>query len=138
MLGDFWLDDVGKEGEYIVRDFLDEFDVFNISVNEVFNEGERIVVEFYDEFNIIVSLLRYFRVGDFKEERIERNEEKRMVEFYFEFGICVGLDKYDGVENSEGNIIMELYEELVDFIGLEERYEFFGDFGKDKVREDEF
>ncbi|XP_048592276.1 uncharacterized protein LOC106354651 isoform X3 [Brassica napus] len=137
LLGDSWLDDVGKEGEHTARDFPDESDVLNTSANEAFNEGERIVVELHDESNITASPLRHSRVGDFKEERTERNEEKRTVELHFESGTCAGPDKHDGAENSEGNITMELYEESVDFTGLEERHELFGDSGKDKAREDE-
>ncbi|RID56254.1 hypothetical protein BRARA_G03467 [Brassica rapa] len=137
LLGDSWLDDVGKEGEHTARDFPDESDVLNTSANEAFNEGERIVVELHDESNIAASPLRHSRVGNFKEERTERNEEKRTVELHFESGTFTGPDKHDGAENSEGNKAMELYEESVDFTGLEERHELFRDSGKDKAREDE-
>lgn len=127
LLGDSGLDEVGKEEEHTTTDFPDESDILNTSQNEAFNEGERIEVELHDEPNIAASPLRQSSVGDFKENRNERNEENRTVELHCE---------HDGAENSGGNKDMELYEESVVFTGLEERHELFGDSREDELNMD--
>ncbi|XP_013592206.1 PREDICTED: uncharacterized protein LOC106300577 isoform X6 [Brassica oleracea var. oleracea] len=136
LLGDSGLDEVGKEEEHTTTDFPDESDILNTSQNEAFNEGERIEVELHDEPNITASPLRQSSVGDFKEDRNERNEENRTVELHCESGTCTGQDKHDGAENSGGNKDMELYEESVVFTGLEERHELFGDSREDELNMD--
>ncbi|KAF3516502.1 hypothetical protein DY000_02064111 [Brassica cretica] len=136
LLGDSGLDEVGKEEEHTTTDFPDESDILNTSQNEAFNEGERIEVELHDEPNIATSPLRQSSVGDFKEDRNERNEENWTVELHCESGACTGQDKHDGAENSGGNKDMELYEESVVFTGLEGRHELFGDSREDELKMD--
>ncbi|XP_009106338.1 uncharacterized protein LOC103832130 isoform X3 [Brassica rapa] len=133
LLGDSGL---GKEEEHTTTDFPDESDILNTSQNEASNEGERIEVELHDEPNIAASPLRQSSVGDFKEDRNERNEENRTVELHCESGTCTGQDKHDGAENNGGNKAMELYEESVVFTGLEERRELFGDSREDELKMD--
>ncbi|XP_056847172.1 uncharacterized protein LOC108817506 isoform X3 [Raphanus sativus] len=145
LLSDSGLNEVGKEEKQTATCFPGESDVLNTCQNEAFKEGERIVVELHDESDIAASPLRQSSVGDFKEDRHERNEENRTVELHCESGTCSGPDKHaalvnsasHGAENSGGNKAVELYEESFAFTGLEERHGLFGDSGKDKAREDE-
>lgn len=145
LLGDSGLNEVGKEEKQTATCFPGEFDVLNTCQNEAFKEGERIVVEVHDESSIAASPLKQSSVGDFKEDRNERNEENRTVELHCESGTCTGPDKHaalvnsasHGGENSGGNKAMAFYEESFAFTGLEERHALFGDSGKDKAREDE-